>query len=254
MLIKRFNSFFSVSVVQVILVKVHSHKGIWDTHHCSHCKLPSCCHFSQQKQTAPGIRSLSYSCSILVTPLSQPSESSSTSHHAAISASHTLSGRIKWNVIFFFFLAQTPHRLATGCGNFAEVCLSLYEKLVWINLQRSNSFGSLVLHIRTGQMKEIICRCVQCFCLHSDSFHCSLAFMIATKKKSLRCFCQWSSNRWLGLYCQSFFAFSLHLYPEGCFWLSQNTFSYPSLLLFVAMLQVSGCIWDTLQERQNLRR
>lgn len=156
--------------------------------------------------------------------------------------------------IYFYFLAQTPHRLATGSGNFAKVCLWLYEKLVWINLQRSNLFGSLGLHIRTGQMKEIICLCFQCFCLHSVSSHCSQALMIATKKKSLRRFWQWSSNRWLGLYCQWFFAFSLHLYPEGCFWLYQNTFSYPFLMLFVAMLQDSGCIWDTLQESQNLRR
>lgn len=106
-LLERFISFFWVSVVQVILVKVHSHKGIWDTHHCSHPKLPSFCQFSQQKQTAPGIWSLSDSCSILVTSLSQPSESSTTSHHAAIAASHTQSGHIEWNVIFFFFSTDT---------------------------------------------------------------------------------------------------------------------------------------------------
>lgn len=118
---------------------------------------------------------------------------------------------------FFFSTDTTYSRLATGCDNFAKVCLSLYEKLVWINLQRSNVFGSLVLHIRTGQMKEIIWLCVQYFCLYSVSSHCSLAFMITTKKKSLRCFWQWSSNRWLGLYCQSVFFFFFTSLPRGLF-------------------------------------
>lgn len=156
--------------------------------------------------------------------------------------------------------ARTPHILAMGSCNLATVWKGLIITIWKVKISTNSKDLSLSLsHSVSPSLPASLVHQLYVIKIKRDNFTSLKDFSVSVfprsrtpcalptipKKSSLKCL-----NHVLGLCCQSLLFFPLCLYPEGCFWFSQNTLSYFFFVDLSDILQKSSCICDLLYSRR----